>query len=161
VHRTTFSAGIVLLALASGCRSSERPAPDGKESPEGAPASAGVEVAPKQVVNSAAALAAIMKEVPLYPDAKAKGPAPWSEPGQFAEGKWGSSYEASTSDSVEKVLDTYAKAMANRGWTGARSFQGMMSFEKESAPGKLVTLAAGPDDKAPGQTLVRVVVVDK
>ena len=35
------------------------------------------------------------------------------------------------------------------------------SFEKKSAPGKLVTLVSGADQEVPGQTLLRVLVVDK
>lgn len=135
--------------------------PDGKEGARReAPSSAAAEGAPKPIADGAAALAAITRELPLYPSAKAKGAAPWGEPAQFAEGKWASSYEANTSDSAEKVLDTYEKAMTARGWRSARS-PGKLSFEKESAPGKLVTLASGPDENVPGQTLVQVVVVDK
>ena len=79
----------------------------------------------------------------------------------FAEGKYGSTYEADTADTYEKVLDYYEKEMASRGWKGQRTFKGMISFEKPSARGKLITLVSGPDDKVPGQTLLRVLVQDQ
>jgi hypothetical protein len=162
VHSKSVSVALVLLTLTCGCRSKEEPAPAAEESEAaGAEPPAAAEEEPKPIVNSAEGISAITKELPPYPNAKPKGATPWSEPAQFRENEWGSSYEANTSDSMETVLDTYEKAMAAKGWKGQRSFKGMISFEKDSAPTKLVTLVSGPDEKAPGQTLLRVLVVDK
>ena len=156
------SVRLVLLALACSCRS-EHSAPDpqekGKaEAAEAPPAAAETE---KPAANSAEGIAGLTKGLPLYPNSRSKIPTTWSAPAQFAAGKWGSTYEADTADPMEKVLDYYEKEMAAQGWTGARSFKGMISFEKKSAPGKLVTLVSGADEKVPGQTLLRVLVVDQ
>jgi hypothetical protein len=160
----------VLLALAIGCRSSQQSVPDSTEqgkaaaveaTPPAAEPEAAEPEAEKPVVNTAEAIAALTKSLPLYPNSKSKIPTTWTAPAQFDEGKWGSTYEADTADPMEKVLDYYDKEMTARGWTGARAFKGMISFEKKSAPGKLVTLASGADDKVPGQTLLRVLVLDK
>jgi len=164
VQTNRFSLPIIVLALASGCRSPERSTSDSVEDKSAgaeAPAAAPEPEAQKPVVNTAEGIAAITKEIPLYPGSKAKLPTTWVAPAQFEEGKYGSTYEADTADPKEKVLDFYEKEMASRGWKGQRMFQGMIAFEKPSAPGKLITLASGPDDKAPGQTLLRVLVLDK
>lgn len=116
---------------------------------------------PARAPNSAAGIAAVTKGLPLYPNGKNKLPEVWSAPGQFAAGKWGSTYEADTPDAMENVLKWYEKEMTSRGWEAHPSFKGMMSFEKKGLPGKMITLASGPDQKMPGQTLVRVLVLDK
>ena len=155
---------IIALGLASSCRSEDRSASDSvADKSAGAQASpAAAEPEPeKPPVNTPEAIAAITKEIPLYPNAKSKIPTTWVAPGQFAEGKYGSTYEADTADTYEKVLDYYEKEMASRGWKGQRTFKGMISFEKPSARGKLITLVSGPDDKVPGQTLLRVLVQDQ
>src|SRR5262249_3311982 len=111
--------------------------------------------------NSAAGIVAITKGLLLYFNAKNKLFEVWSAFGQFAAGKWGSTYEADTPDALENVLKWYEKEMTGRGWEAHPRFKGMMSFEKKSLPGQLITLASGPDQKMLGQTLVRVLVVDK
>ncbi|MEO8184074.1 MAG: hypothetical protein ABI895_35080 [Deltaproteobacteria bacterium] len=164
MHINRFSLSVIVLALASGCRSGGRSASDSLEDKSAgaeAPAAAPEPEEQKAAVNTAEGIAAITKEIPLYPSSKSKIPTTWGAPAQFEEGKYGSTYEADTADPKEKVLDYYEKEMASRGWKGQRMFQGMIAFEKPSAPGKLITLVSGPDDQAPGQTLLRVLVVDK
>ena len=162
----------VLLALFA-CRSSDSTAPgsassaSSKEEPNGASATsteaqAGNDaLAAPPVVHSAAAIAEITRGLPLYPAAKPKIATTWAAPAEFAKDKWGSSYEADTADPMEKVIDWYAKEMTTRGWTGAPSFKGMMSFSRKTTPGKSIVLASGPDKDVAGMTLIRVLVVDE
>ena len=156
-------ASFIILGLVCSCRSGDRSASEveDKSASAAALAAAAEPEAEKPLANTPAAIAAITKEIPLYPNAKSKIPTTWAEPAQFAEGKYGSTYEADTADSKENVLDYYEKEMASRGWKAKRMFQGMISFEKPSAKSKVVTLVSGPDQKVPGQTLLRVLVVDK
>ena len=152
---------LVLLAFTGSCRSEQSaPDPQGNEEAAEAPAAAAAE-AEKPAANSAEGIASIAKGLPLYPNSKPKIPTTWTVPDQFAANKWGSTYEADTADPMEKVLDYYEKEMAAQGWTGKRMFKGMIAFEKKSAPHKSVTLVSGADEKVPGQTLLRVLVVDE
>jgi hypothetical protein len=162
-----------VLLTVFACRSSDSTAPGSASSASSteksnaasatateAPAANDAPAAPP-VVRSAAAIAEITRGLPLYPAAKPKIATTWAAPGEFAKDKWGSSYEADTADPMEKVIDWYAREMTTRGWTGAPSFKGMMSFSRKSTPGRSIVLASGPDKDVAGMTLIRVLVMDE
>lgn len=108
---------------------------------------------------NAEAFLALVKDVPVYPNFKPDWEGAWHPPKQIKPGQWATTFGGFTPDAPDKVMDFYEKQLSPKGWERTSSPTGLITYRNQAAPGKRITLLAGP--AASGQTHLRLIVQDE